>query len=207
MAKKILREWQIKKSSDAREVFLENVHGNRLLVMAGRQVATKERLELLALGTCGRIEDGLTLEASIVAAWQLHALPVICWSPGKWWFSRGTVVSRTVAKLRSVAPEKLLFLGDTALRPSGFPNIGLLAREQALKHVIFAGSDPLPFSGEEERLGRYGMGFTGAAPSSYLIDWIKENVALSANPTFTIGARLNSAAVLARLITLKRSRR
>jgi hypothetical protein len=46
-------------------------------------------------------------------------------------------------------------LADTTLRPLGWPEPALFQRARREGFRILAGSDPLPFAGEESRIGRY----------------------------------------------------
>jgi hypothetical protein len=50
-----------------------------------------------------------------------------------------------------------LLIGDSALRPAWMPAAPLLRRALASGLPVVAGSDPLPFRGEERRLGTYGL--------------------------------------------------
>lgn len=124
-----------------------------LLLLAGRQIVTRERLEVLALGTDGDIPDGLPLESALARVRDLGGIPTLTWAVGKWLFRRGGIVRRTVATVEKHA----LLIGDSSLRPAGWgePRAMRLARERGIR--VVAGSDPLPFAGEEVRLGSYGI--------------------------------------------------
>jgi len=78
-------------------------------------------------------------------------LTVAAWAPGKWFGARGKVVS---GLLRRFGPGGIA-LGDTTLRPQGWatPFIMRAARRRGFR--VLAGSDPLPFGGEECRPGSY----------------------------------------------------
>jgi hypothetical protein len=79
-------------------------------------------------------------------------LTAINWAPGKWWGSRGKIVSQVLSQ----PPDKHLFIGDTAMRPSLWPLPDLMRNAMQNGWRVVAGSDPLPFSGEETSFGRYG---------------------------------------------------
>jgi hypothetical protein len=124
-------------------------------LIPGRQVATRERLELLGLGVDAPLPDGELLQD----AWQRIrdelGLPVAPWSPGKWTGRRG----RLLRELIEHAEPGALGVGDSLMRPSGWPEPALfrLARRRGLP--VLAGSDPLPLAGEERFAGRYGTAF------------------------------------------------
>lgn len=118
----------------------------------GRQIVTAERIEILALASSAEIPDGLPAGRVVEAILAAGGVPVVGWSPGKWWFGRGGVIREL---LRGRQPGELL-IGDTALRPT-------LTREPALMRLarrsgfsVIAGTDALPCAGEEDLLGSYG---------------------------------------------------
>lgn len=119
---------------------------------AGRQVATAERLEVLALCTQQLFVDGLPFREAIHQVRQAGLVPVTPWSPGKWTLRRGGLVAEVV---RNARPGELL-LADSSLRPAGMsePRIFQEARQRGLG--IIAGSDPLPFQGQETLIGSFG---------------------------------------------------
>jgi len=126
-------------------------------LFAGRQIATAERIEILALLAPEAPRDGLPAERAVAAILETGGVPVLGWSPGKWWLGRGRLVR---ALLERFGADSLL-LGDTALRPdfSPEPSIMRAARRRGVR--VIAGSDPLPFAGEERLLGSYASIFTG----------------------------------------------
>ena len=123
------------------------------LLIAGRQIVTQERLEVLALGADVTVVNGLPVQQTLDEVRRAGSVPVLSWSPGKWFFERGTIVERLLHTL----PAGSFLLGDTALRPTGwpFPKLLRLARERGFK--VIGGSDPLPLRHEERWLGRYGV--------------------------------------------------
>ncbi len=120
-------------------------------LLPGQQVITAENIEILSLNCETRVTEGRSAPQTVEDILAAGGTPVAAWAPGKWFFSRGQVVS---ALLDSFTPSQLA-LGDTTLRPIGWltPNIIRNARKRGFK-VLF-GSDPLPFSGEESTPGTY----------------------------------------------------
>ncbi|MDP8237139.1 MAG: hypothetical protein P9M08_12210 [Candidatus Erginobacter occultus] len=128
--------------------------GESAWILAGRQLVTAERVEILALALTGEIEDGLEASAAVQAVLDRGGVPVLAWAPGKWMFKRAGVVGRL---LEDFGPG-LLLLGDTSLRPLGWPRPAPMRDPD---RVILAGSDPLPLAGEESEAGRYGVRIEG----------------------------------------------
>lgn len=127
-------------------------------LIAGRQIVTRERLEILGLGRDITVPDGLPAEDTLKAIRAEGAAPVLSWAPGKWFSSRGELVEKLI-----VSHEAGDFLiGDTGLRPAfwGLPRLMRLARERGYR--IIGGSDPLPLPDEEAWLGTYGITITAA---------------------------------------------
>jgi hypothetical protein len=145
--------WECRRTQERESVILVRDQGELLIAVAGRQIATAQQLEVLAL--CGDVEigDGMPLAATIRQVQAAGALPVIPWGFGKWWFRRQRLVRAAVEN----AAQPGLFLGDNGGRPqwSRRPALFRLAE----KRGIFAlpGSDPLPFASEMGKVGRYGF--------------------------------------------------
>jgi hypothetical protein len=138
------------------QILLDGQPGGWLF--AGRQIVTRERLEVLALTADVAVPDGLPAQETLAAVRADGALPVLSWSPGKWFFKRGRKVREVLAES---APDALL-LGDTALRPRLWPLPLLLRFGIRRGFICLAGSDPLPLPGEERWLGAYAT--AGEAP-------------------------------------------
>jgi hypothetical protein len=139
-----------------------NGNGQSVHVVAGRQVATRERLEVLALATTAEVADGGDILETVERIAAAGGIPVLAWAPGKWLGRRGR---RVHAILSEVQPGGLL-IGDTAMRPRGWPTPRLMLEAKRRGFAIVAGTDPLPLAGEESLIGRYGIaadGVNGAA--------------------------------------------
>lgn len=138
-------------------ILVEEKGAPDVYLFAGRQVITSERIEILSLLSQAPIADGMPADLVLEEIEKNKGLAVLSWAPGKWLFKRKKVVERLIDK----ALPGSLFIGDTTLRPIGWTEPVLMkkAREKGL--TVLAGSDPLPFSGEETVLGRYGIRFSG----------------------------------------------
>ncbi len=125
-------------------------HEQRLLLFAGRQIATRERLEVLALGRDIEVADGLPATETLNRVRDGGACPCLAWAAGKWWGARG----RIVKSLLSCRTGNLT-VGDSALRPQLWREPALMRTAAKRGLPVLAGSDPLPFPGDERRAGQY----------------------------------------------------
>lgn len=150
-------EWQFRETKEQTAVWLFSRTGPPLVAVEGDQVESREGVEVLALGTGRRFEDGQRIEELLRAIAQEGALPVIPWGVGKWLGRRGEVVQRMIE-----APGlPLFFVGDNANRPTFWPKPRHFqrAREHGIRNL--PGSDPLPFPEDVRRVGRFGGVVTG----------------------------------------------
>lgn len=122
-----------------------------VILLPGRQVITKENIEVLALACPEPVVDGQPALDVIYQINQLKAVPVISWSPGKWFGKRGELVKKLITELDSSS----FLIGDTTLRPYGWLTPVLIKQAVQRGFGVIAGSDPLPFAGEEQWLGAY----------------------------------------------------
>ncbi len=168
-----------------------------LWIVAGRQFVTAERLELSALFSDAPHADGqpaATLATAILAA---GGLPALNWAPGKWLFARGKTVKTL---LRQFSPSQLVLV-DSALRPWGWPAPGVYRAARRAGRAVLAGSDPLPFAGEEIRAGSYHCTFTipALADASRLVADLKTALMASPRDLHWAGHRGSPATVWQRL--------
>lgn len=125
-----------------------------LYLFAGRQLVTSEGLEVLSLVSNLNIPDRQqSMDQVIQAVKHSGGISALNWAPGKWFFQRGQVIARQIAT-RSVDE---IFIGETTLRPTLWPEPKLIQKARKKGFPIIAGSDPLPFPGEEQGIGSYGF--------------------------------------------------
>ncbi len=167
------------------------------LLLAGRQIVTAERLEALAPGLRKDYPDGHAVEKVFHDLRELGVKPVLSWAPGQWLGSRGRIVRRLIEN----APPSLFHLGDTSLRPRGMrePHLMRLARKRGF--CVLAGSDPLPFAGEEKMAGTYGCTVAASCVSEQPIASLRSALASDSLATRPVGARSSLLRVAYRLAT------
>jgi hypothetical protein len=148
----VLEGWRLRHTEETGSVTAER-HGQRLYIIAGRQIVTAERLEVLALGFEGFVPDGEPIRGVIHRVRSAGAVPVIPWGFGKWWGERGKVVSGLLKDHERLG----FFLGDNSGRTAflGRPAHFQDARRDGI--AILPGTDPLPFAAEYDRVGSFGL--------------------------------------------------
>lgn len=146
--------FSIKPTAETGAIVLENVARNiRIILFAGRQIVTADGIEVLALTVDADIADRQPTATTLALIREAGAIPVLSWAPGKWMDRRGKIIRDIIEQ----HGKESLALGDTSLRPIGWPTPGLMKRARK-KHIpILAGSDPLPIAGEENIMGSYAI--------------------------------------------------
>jgi hypothetical protein len=153
--------WRATPAGHGGAIATRRADGSTIWIVAGRQIVTREDLEVLALACDREFPDGLPLRDVLLAVVAAGGVPVIPWGFGKWWFGRGRLL-RTL--IEETDPPRF-FLGDNGGRPRlGLaPPLFALARERGIP--VLPGSDPLPFPGQDARVGSYGFTLAGADPA------------------------------------------
>ena len=147
-----LRRWTV--APTAEDISVVARDGDReIFIVAGRQVACREGLEVLVLGTTRRFADGRPIRDVLREADALGVPRVIPWGPGKWLFSRGRLLNELLEEFR----KPTLFLGDEGGRPVfwGYPQHFAHAARLGVRDL--PGTDPLPFPHDVEKVGRMGF--------------------------------------------------
>jgi hypothetical protein len=140
--------------TDTEALLLIAGSGTPVHLFAGCQLVTAERIEVLALLLEAAPPEGLEAVRTVEAILAGGGIPVLGWSPGKWWGARGRIARGLLARFGDS-----LLLGDTALRPAGSPEPPLMRETRRRGGGVIAGTDPLPCPGEELLLGSYASVF------------------------------------------------
>jgi len=144
--------WEAEESCEP-ETLVVRRGATRLNLIAGRQLVTRERLEVLALGTTAPLPEGESMETTLAAVRATGAAAVLPWGVGKWLGARGAVIARILAD-----PEwRHVLLGDNGNRLALGPDPAPFAAARRAGRAVLPGSDPLPLPGEEARVGAYGF--------------------------------------------------
>ena len=163
-------------------------------LVKGRQIVTKENLEVLALGSAQTISDGQPIETVLEKLIEKQELAVLAWGFGKWLFQRGKIIERVMEKYRS----PYLLLGDNSGRPGFWPVPRAFKKARKLQVPIINGSDPLPFAGEEYKAGTYGFSIEGEFNENQPARSLRDLLATLEPDIDYFGKRDNTAAFLKR---------
>jgi hypothetical protein len=160
--------WSLAHTSEATSLVAVHESGEKILLLAGRQIASRERLEVLALGTELDVPSGQSLGDTIAAVLERGAIAVVPWGFGKWWFRRSRLLAATLASLTSDS----LFVGDNASRLRVVPRSSLFELAASRGIYNLPGSDPLPVPWEIRKPGRLGTVLNGPLDLSRPVDWL-----------------------------------
>jgi hypothetical protein len=152
-----LDRWSLTQTTESTSLVAVHESGEKILVLAGRQISTRERLEVLALGTELDLPSGENLGDTIAAVHEQGAIAVVPWGFGKWWFRRSRLLAATLASLTS----RSFFVGDNASRPRVIPRSSLFELAASRGIYNLPGSDPLPLGWEIRKPGRLGAVLEG----------------------------------------------
>ena len=147
-----------------------------LYIFAGRQLVTKENLEVLSLVSNFNLADrAASLEETIDLIGRNQGTPALNWAPGKWFAARGEIVKNAIEENES----DRFFIGDSTMRNTLWPTPKLVKKAKKKGFAVLAGSDPLPFSGEEKMIGSYGFlidsDFSEKSPAESMRKILREN--------------------------------
>ena len=154
-----LNSWQIMLTDEPDSLYARSDAGSDtegIYLIAGRQIVTQERLEVLALFTDKTFPDGCSIEETIESVLTAGGIAVIPWGFGKWLGKRGVCLSEL---LKSPIPG--LFIADNSARPTFWsePVFFEQARQQGM--AVLGGTDPFPFKSQVMRPGKAGFSLCG----------------------------------------------
>lgn len=125
--------------------------GERLFLLSGQQIVTRENLEVLSLLATPEVPDGLPLAKTVACVLRLGGLPVLPWGVGKWLGARGRIVSDFLE-----TNQYPVFVGDNGGRPAFWQSIPQFDQARAAGIAILRGSDPLRCSHRRRGAGSFG---------------------------------------------------
>ncbi len=131
------------------ETVLARKNGVAIAIVCGRQVKSRNGLEVLALGTCRQFADGREIEQTLADVRGSGAMAVIPWGFGKWLGARGTRV-RTVLDANG---ESAVSVGDNGGRLAAWGVPALVRDSERRGFRVVPGTDPFPFGGDYRRVG------------------------------------------------------
>ncbi len=151
-----LGRWSLRPTNEPISVLVRG--GNDcLVVIAGRQIACSEHLEVLVFGTDRTFQEGCPIDDVLKVASSYELLPVIPWGAGKWFFRRGRLLTKLMDSKKTFG----ICLGDEGGRPIFWPTPRHLKQARKKGIRVLPGSDPLPFPREVKRVGSFGFWMNG----------------------------------------------
>jgi hypothetical protein len=127
--------------------------GQILIIFAGRQIITKEGLEVLALITTCSFKDGTPIREVIKFIGQCKGIAVVPWGAGKWLGQRGKLLKELIKSDLNTQ----FFLGDNGGRPNFWQKPAHFLQAEKMGMKILPGTDPLPLPSEGCRVGKFGF--------------------------------------------------
>ena len=146
-------DWRFEATEEPISLIARKNGSMPIVVIAGRQIVTAERLEVLALGAANEHPDGQPIRDVLQGVTAANAIPVIPWGFGKWMGRRGRILRALLED--STVPS--FYLGDNSGRPAFIPNPREFDRTRTDAGHILSGSDPLPFPSECTKPGSFGF--------------------------------------------------
>jgi hypothetical protein len=139
---------------------------DELILIEGRQIKTREHLEVLSLCCDAPIPDGRSTAWALGRAIESGGLPVLPFGVGKWHGTRGQIIHDFLH-----GPLRGKFcLGDNAGRLASGRTPPQFIEAARLGVWVLPGSGTLPFSSQATRIGRFGLVLNGsvdrAAPAA-----------------------------------------
>lgn len=151
----ISENWQALQSEEQDSLLLRrnNLPETTLYLVAGRQIVTKEKIEVLALYTQQSINDGLLLTHTVDEIIQGNGIPVLPWGVGKWLGKRGKRIQECIIN----NDDTLLYVGDNGGRPRCWSTPALFTMAAEHNIALLPGTDALPLNSETGRAGSFGF--------------------------------------------------
>ena len=180
-----------------------------LVLIRGRQIRTKENLEILSYGTPQPLSDGDPFRDTLRQVTASARIGIVPWSFGKWWGRRRHVLQSALNELVEYSSHQIsdvatIALGDNGCRPKVFQFGGSLHSLSKTDIRVLPGSDPLALKSERDRIGEFGMlveipktTMTPADVADRLLD------AVANGRIITVGRRISLARCVRQQIALR----
>ncbi|NET43244.1 hypothetical protein [Okeania sp. SIO2B3] len=148
-----INNWKLAPTKESISISATNNENQKIFIIAGRQIVTAEKLEVLALISDNEFADGLPVETTIQNIVSKNGIPVLPWGVGKWLGKRGNILQ----KLLNSDTFSMVYLGDNSGRPSFWPRPSFFKLAEQRGWKVLPGTDPLPLKSEYTRPGSFGF--------------------------------------------------
>ncbi len=179
------RTWQLQYNEKDVSIKVFNDHYPPLFIIPGRQVVTKDSIEVLLLGTAETYEGRVSLLALLKSVRDKDLISVMPWGVGKWLGKRGDMVKKTIIN----ETGRTFFIGDIAGRPVFWPEPSLFQLAAETEIRLLQGTDPLPLPDAVSVAGSYGFSITMPQPRERHAQQIKKKLLDPETITVPYGAR------------------
>ena len=166
--------WSVTSPDEHSLVLTSNESNGTLVLVAGRQVVTSEKLEVLSLFSSQPISQRKTLLETVKEVVAAEGVPVLPWGFGKWAFGRGQKLRSFLRSLDSDTPCNVL-LGDNGCRWERWRSEVFAEAERSGIRVI-AGSDPLPVASHVRRAGSFGSVLKNELDFENPVKWLRDEL-------------------------------
>jgi hypothetical protein len=146
--------WSFRRTLEHSALKAHRSDGQEIYVLAGRQIITAAKIEVLALMTSASFVEKQSLSQTIEAVRRAGGIPVVPWGFGKWVGKRGSILKQFLME-----NDEPIFLGDNGGRPVFWPRPKLFSLVESKGGRVLPGSDPLPMEAEVARVGSFGFAF------------------------------------------------
>ena len=188
------------KESGSVLVFKQEKPSEKMYLVQGCQIVSREKIEVLGLFCNADIEDDLSLPDTIEEVKKKSGIPVLPWGVGKWFGSRGEILE----KYLQVHEEDILYVGDNGGRPRFWPTPTLFKTAGDAGVPVLPGTDPLPISGEASRVGSFGFYIKEDVPDSESpVIFLKDSLASRKAVIYQYGPLQNNIQFLLNQIRLR----
>ena len=146
-------EWRFELTDEPESIVALNRNGDKLYLLAGRQIRTGEDLEVLVACTHQRIADNKNIADTVAEAADSNSVVILPWGFGKWMGHRARIIDELIENLQ----HQPVHLGDNSGRVPLVGEPPQFRRIRKQGKFVLRGTDPLPFAGQEKRIGRFGF--------------------------------------------------
>ncbi|WP_179138119.1 hypothetical protein [Candidatus Entotheonella palauensis] len=181
---KAVGRWQVAATEETNSLRLQRDDGAQLIVLAGRQLVSEERLEVSAYFVSEAIADGAPLTTLLAQIGQLGGVAALPWGVGKWFGQRGKKVEGILG-----STEMPVMVSDNGGRPWFWPTPRLLRAARQRGVPVLAGSDPLPKVSEQQQAGSMGFVLRGALHAGLPAQDLKQRLLHLKAPPLCYGKR------------------
>lgn len=189
---------KIRKTREDISFILEKSNGSSVIFLKGRQIVSREKIEVLSIASNVEIKDGLPLKEILKRLIKNQNIAVLAWGVGKWWFKRGKIINNII----NTNDSPFLFTGDNSGRPLFWPMPRLINSGLKKDIRLLSGSDPLPLTKEENKSGSFGMIIEGDISTDYPGKTLTDLLCQSKPNTIPFGNRDSLALFLSRQIRI-----